>query len=168
MELRAGFPAWLAGLCLNFLLSPSTQWLKEPHGTFALCLFPFLPRVPPWKGSAKSQFLKEPRAVASWFMFTWQCEVAVAWEAWITGKGKWRRVGLMGGSDCGLNLALPTSEQSQGLWDQWPKENQTKRLECEKEVKVVQRNEQYLSFLDAWWPFGFSPSIDASPWPFGI
>lgn len=56
----------------------------------------------------------------------------------------------MGGSDCGLNLALPTSAQSQGLWDQWPKENQTKWLECEKEVKVVQRNEQYLSFLDAW------------------
>jgi len=61
----------------------------------------------------------------------------------------------MGGSDCGLNLALPTSEQSQGLWDQWPKENQTKRLECEKEVKVVQRNEQYLSFWTLGDPLGF-------------
>ena len=56
----------------------------------------------------------------------------------------------MGGADCGLNLALPTSEQSQGLWDQGPKETQTKWLECEREVKVVQRNEQYLSFGDAW------------------
>lgn len=54
----------------------------------------------------------------------------------------------MGGPDCGLSLALPTSDQSQGPWDQWPKENQTKLLEFEKEVKVVKLTN--LFFMDAW------------------
>lgn len=68
-----------------FELSPLSFYLVIKETTWNFLLMPLFPSSPthPLESSAArpSVFLKEPGAVASGFMFTWQHEVAMAQEA---------------------------------------------------------------------------------------